>query len=105
MTALSSARTRSFDGSAVAVATSVMNVATYGFAMLAFDVEGLQESAHDQAMAEVLLAHRKQAPGTNLVVLTGNVHASTKQGVMSSESATTYALAPPASVIARIPYW
>ena len=31
--------------------------------------------------------------------------ARTKQGVMSSASPSTYALAPPASLIARIPYW
>ncbi|CUR58888.1 Polysaccharide biosynthesis protein [metagenome] len=41
MTAPSSARTRrGFDGSAVAVATSVMNVATYGFTMLAARIIG-----------------------------------------------------------------
>lgn len=41
MTAPSSVRTRrGFDGSAVAVATSVMNVATYGFTMLAARIIG-----------------------------------------------------------------
>ena len=41
MTAPSSVRSRrSFDGSAVAVATSVMNVATYGFTMLAARIIG-----------------------------------------------------------------
>ena len=34
------ARPRSFDGSAVAVATSVMNVATYGFTMVAARIIG-----------------------------------------------------------------
>ena len=41
MWAPSSARSgRSFDGSAVAIATSVMNVATYGFTMLAARIIG-----------------------------------------------------------------
>jgi O-antigen/teichoic acid export membrane protein len=41
VTAASSARTRrGFDGSAVAVATSVMNIATYGFTMLAARIIG-----------------------------------------------------------------
>ena len=43
MTAPSSARPRSLDGSAVAVATSVMNVATYGFTMLAARIIGPSE--------------------------------------------------------------
>ncbi len=44
MSARSSTRaTRSFDGSAVAVATSVMNVATYGFTMLAARIIGPSE--------------------------------------------------------------
>jgi hypothetical protein len=33
------------------------------------------------------------------------VSATTKHGAMSSPSPTTYAFAPPASLIARIPYW
>lgn len=40
---ISSARSRSFDGSAVAVATSVMNVATYGFTMVAARIIGPSE--------------------------------------------------------------
>lgn len=43
MTGPSTARPRSLDGSAVAVATSVMNVATYGFTMLAARIIGPSE--------------------------------------------------------------
>ncbi|MBF5042464.1 ChaN family lipoprotein [Aggregicoccus sp. 17bor-14] len=50
-------------------------------AVLSFDVEGLQGSAHDAAMAQRLLAARKQQPRASFIVLTGNVHASNERGV------------------------
>ena len=63
MTALSSARTRSFDGSAVAVATSVMNVATYGFAMLAARLMGPSEYGVLAACLSLLLVVQVGALG------------------------------------------
>ena len=56
MTAPRSARSRrSFDGSAVAVATSVMNVATYGFTIIAARVIGPSEYGAFAACLSFLL--------------------------------------------------
>ncbi|MBF5044856.1 hypothetical protein FGE12_20825 [Aggregicoccus sp. 17bor-14] len=49
--------------------------------LLAFSVEGLEGNAFEEAMAAVLAARRKLESESSLVVLTGNVHASTEPGV------------------------
>ena len=57
MTAPSTARPRTLDGSAVAVATSVMNVATYGFTMLAARIIGTERVRRPRRLPRP--AHRR----------------------------------------------
>jgi hypothetical protein len=49
--------------------------------LLAFDVDGLQGSERAAAMAKVLLERRERERASLLLVLTGNVQASTRKGV------------------------
>jgi O-antigen/teichoic acid export membrane protein len=63
VTAPSSARTRSRDGSVVALATSVMNVATYGFTMLAARIIGPSEYGALAACLSLLIVVQVGALG------------------------------------------
>lgn len=63
MTASSTARPRTLDGSAVAVATTVMNLATYGFTMLAARIIGPSEYGALAACLSVLIVVQVGALG------------------------------------------
>ncbi|MBF5044449.1 ChaN family lipoprotein [Aggregicoccus sp. 17bor-14] len=58
----------------------VLNRQGLPVSLLAFDSLTLQGNAHEQAMAERLLARRAKEKGSALLVLTGNAHASTERG-------------------------
>ncbi len=89
MTAPSSARsTRSFDGSAVAVATSVMNVATYGFTMIAARIIGPDQYGAFAACLGLLLVFQVgalglQATGARRIAVDGGNVAAIEQAVLA----------------------
>lgn len=98
MTAASSARTRrGFDGSAVAVATSVMNIATYGFTMLAARIIGPAEYGAFVACLSMLIVVQVVALGLQataarrIAVDQGNV-AAIEQAILALTSKVSLAV-------------